>query len=113
MAPLVVWPSQLCTLGEDQIELCLRQLSLTREDISQDNKVERPRCPDLARLAKARQKWNHPELVLRGLTILVDHPDHAPDRTMLQTLFSPSLPDPSSAPPGERPVSQPALLISS
>jgi hypothetical protein len=113
MAPLVVWPSQQSTLGENQIQLCLRHLSLIRDDTNQDIKVERPHCPDLARLAKARQKWSHPEVDLRGLTILVDHPDRAPDRTMLQALFSPSRQDPSSAPPGERPGPQPALLISS
>jgi hypothetical protein len=113
MAPLVVWPSLRSSLGEEQVQLCLRHLPLIREDTSQDNKVERPHCPDLARLAKARQKWSHPEVDLRGLTILVDHPDRAPDRTMLQALFSPSRPDLSSAPPGERPGPQPALLISS
>jgi internalin A len=113
MAPLVVWPSQQSTLGEDQIQLCLRYLSLIRDDTNKDNKVERPHCPDLVRLAKARQKWNHPDVDLRDLTILVDHPDRAPDRTMLQALFSPARPDPSSAPPGERPGPQPSLLISS
>lgn len=113
MAPLVVWPSLRGSLGEEQVQLCLRHLPLIREDTSQDNKVERPHCPDLTRLAKARQKWSHPEVDLRGLTILVDHPDRAPDRAMLQALFSPSRPDLSSAPPGERPGPQPALLISS
>ena len=113
MAPLVVWPSLRSTLGEEQVQLCLRHLPLIREDTSQDNKVDRPHCPDLVRLAKARQKWNHPEVDLGSLTILVDHPDRAPDRTMLQALFSPARPDPSSAPPGERPGPQPALLISS
>jgi hypothetical protein len=113
MAPLVVWPSLRSSLGEEQVQLCLRHLPLIREDISQDNKVERPHCPDLARLAKARQKWIHPEVDLRGLTILVDHPDRAPDRTMLQALFLPSRQDPSSAPKGERLGSISALLISS
>jgi hypothetical protein len=113
MAPLVVWPSNRSSLGGEQVQLCLRDLALIRDDTSQDIKVERPHCPDLARLAKARQKWNHPEVDLGSLTILVDHPDRAPDRTMLQALFSPSRPDPSITPPGERPGSQPALLISS
>ena len=113
MAPLVVWPSPKSTLRENQIQLCLRNMSLIRDDTNKDNNVERPHCPDLVRLAKARQKWNHPDVDLRGLTILVDHPDRAPDRTMLQALFSPARPDPSSAPPGERPGPQPSLLISS
>jgi len=113
MAPLVVWPSHRSSLGEEQVQLCLRHLPLIREDINQGRTVKRPHCPDLTRLAKARQKWSHPEVDLRGLTILVDHPDRAPDRTMLQALFSPSRPDLSSAPPGERPGPQPALLISS
>jgi hypothetical protein len=113
MAPLVVWPSPKSTLGENQIQHCLRNMSLIRDDTNKDSKVERPHCPDLVRLAKARQKWNHPEVDLGSLTILVDHPDRAPDRTMLQALFSPSRQDSSSAPPGERSGHQPALLISS
>ena len=113
MAPLVVWPSHGSSLGEEQVQLCLRHLPLIREDINQGRTVKRPHCPDLARLAKARQKWSHPEVDLRGLTILVDHPDRAPDRTMLQALFSPSRQDPSSAPEGERLGSVSALLISS
>ena len=113
MAPLVVWPSHRNSLGEEQVQLCLRHLPLIREEINQGRTVKRPHCPDLTRLAKARQKWSHPEVDLRGLTILVDHPDRAPDRTMLQALFSPSRQDPSSAPEGERPGSVSALLISS
>jgi hypothetical protein len=113
MAPLVVWPSHRSSLGEEQVQLCLRHLPLIREDINQGCTVKRPHCPDLTRLAKARQKWSHPEVDLRGLTILVDHPDRAPDRTMLQALFSPSRQDPSSAPEGERLGSVSALLISS
>jgi hypothetical protein len=113
MAPLVVWPSRRSSLGEEQLQLCLRHLPLIRDDTSQDNKVERPHCPDLARLAKARQKWSHPDVDLCGLTILVDHPDRAPDRIMLQALFSPPRQDPSRAPEGERLISQSALLISS
>jgi hypothetical protein len=113
MAPLVVWPSHRSSLAEEQVQLCLLHLPLIREDINQGRTVKRPHCPDLTRLAKARQKWSHPEVDLRGLTILVDHPDRAPDRTMLQALFSPSRQDPSSAPEGERPGSVSALLISS
>lgn len=113
MAPLVVWPSHRSSLGEEQVQLCLRHLPLIREDINQGCTVKRPHCPDLTRLAKARQKWSHPEVDLRDLTILVDHPDRAPDRTMLQALFLPSRQDPSSAPKGERLGSISALLISS
>ena len=113
MAPLVVWPSHRSSLGEEQVQLCLRHLPLIREDINQGCTVKRPHCPDLTRLAKARQKWSHPEVDLRGLSILVDHPDRAPDRTMLQALFLPSRQDPSSAPKGERLGSISALLISS
>lgn len=113
MAPLVVWPSHRSSLGEEQVQLCLRHLPLIREDLDQGRTVKRPHCPDLTRLAKARQKWSHPEVDLRGLTILVDHPDRAPDRTMLQALFSPSRQDPSSAPEGERLGSVSALFISS
>ena len=113
MAPLVVWPSLRSSLGKEQIQLCLRHLPLVRKDTSQDNEVGRPHCPDLAHLAKARQKCRQPEVDLRGLTILVDHPDRAPDRIMLQELFSPSRPDPPRAPEGERLAPQPPLLISS
>jgi hypothetical protein len=72
-----------------------------------------PHCPDLAHLAKARQQRSHPEVDLRGLTILVDHPDRAPDTTTLQALFSSFREDPSSASEGKRPDPSAQLLISS
>ena len=113
MAPLVVWPSQTSSLREEQLQLCLRHLPLIREDTSQGHRVERPHCPDLARLAKARQKWRHPEVDLRGLTILVDHPERGPDRSTLQTLFPTSRDDPSRTSRGEGPDPPDQLLISS
>jgi hypothetical protein len=113
MAPLVVWPSQKIALGEEQMQLCFRQLSLVREDASQAHVLGIPHCPDLAHLAKARQQRSHPEVDLRGLTILVDHPDRAPDTTTLQALFSSFREDPSSASEGKRPDPSAQLLISS
>ena len=44
----------------------------------------------------ARHQRGHPEIDLRGLTILVDHPDRAPDRTTLQSLFPAFSEDPST-----------------
>lgn len=112
MAPLVVWPSRTGCLAEDQIQTCLRQLRLNREDTSQIGSVDRPHCPDLAHLAWARQKWDDPTLDPRGLTILVDHPDRGPDRLLLQALFAPTLPGPSPAPPVEGSSPPAQLLIS-
>lgn len=117
-APLVVWPSRQNPLAEEQVQFCLRQLHLNRKDTRQDKRVDRPYCPDMAQLAKARRKWNDPSIDLRGLSILVDHPDRAPDRTMLHTFFQPSREaisreGSSPAPEGERPGPQAALLISS
>jgi hypothetical protein len=113
MAPLVVWPSQKISLGEEQMQLCFRQLSLVREDASQAHALGIPHCPDLAHLAKARQQRSHPEVDLRGLTILVDHPDRSPDTATLQALFSSFREDPSSASEGKRPDPSTQLLISS
>jgi hypothetical protein len=67
----------------------------------------------LARSANERKRKSHPAIDFAGLTILVDHPDRAPDRKMLQALFLSSDQDPASAPAGEPLGSQSALLISS
>jgi hypothetical protein len=112
MAPLVVWPSRTGALDEDQMHHCFRDLPLALEDPALPHKLGRPHCPDLTRLARARQQWDHPAIDLRGLTILVDHPDHAPDRTTLQTLFPSFTEDPSSPPLDAVPRSAAELLIS-
>jgi hypothetical protein len=130
MAPLVVWPSRSSALGEEQLLECLRCLHLIREDGSKDSDdsckddmLKRPYCPDLAHFAKARQnlarsanerkEMSQSAIDSVGLTILVDHPDRAPDRKMLQALFPSSGQDPASAPAGDPLASQSALLISS
>lgn len=92
MAPLVIWPSQRGALAEEQ----LQHLPLLRTDVGLPEKPARPHCPDLAHLAMARHQRGHPEIDLRGLTILVDHPDRAPDRTTLQSLFPAFSEDPST-----------------
>lgn len=112
MAPLVVWPSPTGALDEDQMHHCLHGLPLALEDPALPHKLGKPHCPDLLGLARARQQWDHPAIDLRGLTILVDHPDHAPDRTTLQKLF-PAFTEVSSSPPLDTlPRSATELLIS-
>jgi hypothetical protein len=112
MAPLVVWPSRTGALDEDQMHHCFRDLPLALEDPALLHKLGRPHCPDLLGLARARQQWDHPAIDLRGLTILVDHPDHAPDRTTMQKLF-PAFTEVSSSPPLDAlPRSAAELLIS-
>lgn len=103
MAPLVVCPSRQSPLAEEQVTACLRQLALNRVD----GKVERPYCPDLAQLAKARNKWSDPTIDLRGLTILVDHPDRRPKPKDLQDFTQSSRP-----PEGGQPQPLAAPLIS-
>lgn len=118
MAPLVVWPSRKGALSQElpanEVWSCVGELSLNSEDTCQGEKIDRPHCPDLLRLAKMRQTqaledWPHPKIDL-GLSILVDHPDRAPDLTDLQHLLSISRQDPSRAPEGE-PLASPAQLL--
>lgn len=98
MAPLVVWPSKHCSLDDSQLQLCLNRLSINKEEIRDGKPVSRPHCPDQARLAETRRRssLNGGELDIRGLQILVDHPDRALDRAMLQALFPSSRHGPST-----------------
>lgn len=96
MAPLVVWPSHRSALADDEMQDCFRDLALLREDAGLKHELGRPHCPDLAGLARARQQLDHSKIDMRGLTILVDHPDCAPDRTTLQHRFSAVYEDSSS-----------------
>ncbi len=117
-APLVVWPSREGSLSDEQLKLCFLHLSLVRKDASQADMLGIPHCPDLAHLAKLRQyklRQQNPssEVDLRGLTILVDHPERSPDGTTLQNLFSSPNADPSRAPQDGRPDPSVQPLISS
>lgn len=87
MAPLVVWPSRHNVQAAEQWKSCRHQLPFLRVDENQS--CERPHCPDLANLARTRQKWDDPNLDLKGLTILVDHPERRPDPQVLQQTFQP------------------------
>jgi hypothetical protein len=62
---------------------------------------------------KLRQQNSSSEVDLRGLTILVDHPERSPDGTTLQNLFSSPNADPSRAPQDARPDPSVQPLISS
>ena len=95
-APLVIWPSNRAALADDEMQHCFRDLALLREDGGLTHELGKPHCPDLAGLARARQQLDHPKIDLRGLTILVDHPDRAPDRTTLRHRFSAVYEDSSS-----------------
>jgi hypothetical protein len=101
MAPLVIWPSRPRhgfldqELAQEEVQSLLDELPLVLDD--------RPHCPDLlqlarARLEKARDDNNYPcSKIDLSLSILVDHPEHCPDPELLQTLFHPSRQDPNSA----------------
>jgi hypothetical protein len=117
-APLVVWPSRAGSFSEEQLKLCFLHLSLVRKDASQADMLGIPHCPDLAHLAKLRhlklRQQNPPsEWDLRGLTILVDHPERSPDSATLQNLFSSPNADPARAPQDGRPDPSVQPLISS
>lgn len=87
MSPLIVWPAKKCQLNREHVDRCLTLLSINRVDDSRGQPVNRPHCPDQARLAKLRQQ-KHRDNDIWGLRILVDHPNRSPDRTMLQSLLS-------------------------
>ena len=101
MAPLVIWPSRPRhgflnqELAQEEVQSLLDELPLDRDD--------RPHCPDLLQLARARMERarvdhkNYPfSKIDLGLTILVDDPDHCPNPQLLQSLFQPSRQDPNS-----------------
>ena len=116
MAPLVVWPTRKCSLDDSQVHLCLNRLAISKPQICEGKELQRPHCADQARLAEIRRRWSHKDMDIRDLQILVDHPDRALDRAMLQNLFSPPRQDtPADAEdvqPDLQPASQLSLIIS-
>ncbi|MBM5817488.1 MAG: hypothetical protein FJ083_13160 [Cyanobacteria bacterium K_Offshore_surface_m2_239] len=112
MAPLVVWPTRKCSLDDSQVHLCLNRLAISKPQICEGKELQRPHCPDQARLAEIRRRWPHKDMDIRGLQILVDHPDRALDRAMLQALFSPPRQDTPAAAEDLQPARQPAPQLS-
>jgi hypothetical protein len=112
MAPLVVWPTRKCSLADSQVHLCLTRLAINKPQICEGNELQRPHCPDQARLAEIRRRWSHKDMDIRGLQILVDHPDRALDRIKLQALFSPPRQDTPTAAEDLQTALQPAPQLS-
>jgi hypothetical protein len=112
MAPLVVWPTRKCSLDDSQVHLCLNRLAISKPQICEGKELQRPHCADQARLAEIRRRWSHKDMDIRDLQILVDHPDRALDRAMLQNLFSPPRQDTPAAAEDVQPDLQPAPQLS-
>lgn len=77
-APLAAWPSRPERATGEAFSTCLQRLPLNVTDTGCHLAVHRPHCPDLAQLARARLRWNDPDLDISHLTILVDHPERHP-----------------------------------
>jgi hypothetical protein len=112
MAPLVVWPTRKYSLDDSQVHLCLNRLAISKSQICEGKELQRPHCPDQVRLAEIRRRWSHKDMDIRGLQILVDHPDRALDRAMLQALFSQHRQDTPAAAEDLKPDLQPAPQLS-
>ncbi len=111
MAPLVVWPLRKCSLDDRQVHLCLSNLSINKPPMTEGETTHRPHCPDQPRLAEARRRLSVVDRDIRGLQILVDHPDRTLDRAMLQAFFPlprEDTPLASKAPAGAAPAAEAA-----